>query len=91
MTRMPPSWFLDSFQERKQETFIINRRHFWAYFSKFKFSVTRIREKSKKPLIILEKWQNMSRMSSNSFLNSFKVRKQQIFLCLILTHFSLTF
>ena len=52
---------------------------FLAYLSKFKFSVTRIRDKPKKPLIILEKWQNMSRMSSTSFLNSFQVRKQQIF------------
>ena len=60
--------------------FIINPTHFWAYFSKFKFSVMRIREKPKNPLKILEKWQNMSKMSSSSFLNSFQVRKQEIFM-----------
>ena len=75
---MSSSSFLDSFKVRKQEIFIINPTHFWAYFSKLKFSVTRIREKPKKPLKILEKWQNMSRMSSSSFLNSFQVRKQEI-------------
>ena len=53
----------------------VSENLFRPYFSKFKFSVTRIRKKPKKPLIILEKWQNMS----SSFLNSFQVRKQQIF------------
>ena len=77
---MSSSSFLDSFKVRKQEIFIINPTHFWAYFSKFKFSVTCIREKPKIPLKILEKWQNMSRMSSSSLLNSFQVRNQEIFM-----------
>ena len=65
----------------------VSENVFRAYFSKFKSSVMRIREKPKKPLIILQKWQSKSRMSSSSFLNSFQVRKQQIFLFLIRTHF----
>ena len=77
---MSSSSFLDSFKVRKEEIFIINPTHFWAYFSKFKFLVMRIREKPKNPFKILEKWQNMSRVSSSSFLNSFQVRKQEIFM-----------
>ena len=58
----------------------VSENLFRAYFSKLKFSVTRIREKPKKPLLILEKWENISRMSSSSFLDSFEVRKQEIFM-----------
>ena len=58
----------------------VSENLFRAYFSKFKFSVTRIREKPKKPLLILEKWENISRMSSSSFLDSFEVPKEEIFM-----------
>ena len=88
---MSSSSFLDSYELRKQEIFIINPTHFWAYFSKLKFSVTRIREKPTKPIKILEKWQNMSRMSPSSFLNSFQVPKRQIFFVFNPNPFLLTF
>ena len=29
MSRIPPSFFLDGFQERKHEIFMINNTHFW--------------------------------------------------------------
>ena len=89
MSRMSTRSIFDSLEVRKQEIFMSNPNPsletfsgnlFLAYFAKFKFWVTRIREKLKEPLIIFESWQNMFRMSSSSFLDSFQVPKQEMFM-----------
>ena len=77
---MSSSQFLDSFEVRKQEIVMINLTHFCyhylkiffeAYFAMFKFWATRIQETPKEPLTAFDWWQNMLKISSSLFLESF--------------------